>query len=81
MNIKKIVSMLLAVILIMSMAACNNTGNNTNNTGPRDLDWLNTNGEMPIVKDGTEKTLKVAIQMYSDSGDPEGQWFYHPSVC
>ena len=27
MNIKKIVSMLLAVILIMSMAACNNTGN------------------------------------------------------
>lgn len=76
MNIKKIVSMLLAVILIMSMAACNNTGNNTNNTGPRDLDWLNTNGEMPIVKDGTEKTLKVAIQMYSDSGDPEGQWFY-----
>ncbi|MBR4768573.1 MAG: extracellular solute-binding protein [Lachnospiraceae bacterium] len=38
--------------------------------------WLNTDGTLPIVKEGTKKTLKVAIQMYADSGDPESQWFY-----
>ena len=25
---------------------------------------------------GSERKLKIAVQMYNDSGDPEGQWFY-----
>lgn len=27
-------------------------------------------------KEGSGRKLKIAVQMYNDSGDPEGQWFY-----
>lgn len=39
-------------------------------------EWLDTSGNLPIVKEGEEKTLSVAIQMSVDSGNPEDMWFY-----
>lgn len=76
MNWKKILSALLAVVMLLSLAACGNGNNGGTQSGDDNLDWLNTDGTLPIVKEGTEKTLKIAIQMYSDSGDAETQWFY-----
>ena len=40
------------------------------------LSWLNTSGTLPIVEEGTEKTLSMAIMMSEDSGEPEEQWLY-----
>ena len=40
------------------------------------LSWLNTAGTLPIVEEGTEKTLSMAIMMSEDSGEPEEQWLY-----
>lgn len=40
------------------------------------LSWLNTSGELPIVEEGTEKTLSMAILMDVNSGEPEDMWFY-----
>lgn len=72
---KKILCVMMAVVLLLSMAACGGEGGA--NAGGDVGDWLNTDGTLPIVKEGVEKTLTVAIhQMYSDSGDPESQWFY-----
>lgn len=41
-----------------------------------EFDWLNTSGTLPIVKEGTEKTLTIAINMSVDSDEPENMWFY-----
>lgn len=72
---KRILCVMMVAVLLLSMAACGGSGDQT---GSNDVgDWLNTDGSLPIVKEGVEKTLTVAIhQMYSDSGDPETQWFY-----
>lgn len=40
------------------------------------FDWLDTSGNLPIVKDGVEKTLKIACRMSVDSGNPEDMWFF-----
>lgn len=34
-------------------------------------------GDLPIVEEGTEKTLKIAVNMDVNSGEPEDLWFYH----
>lgn len=61
--------------MLLSMTACGPK----KTQGPKeneDLSWLNTDGTLPMVKEGTEKTLHIAVRMYEDSGDPEDQWFY-----
>lgn len=74
MKMKKIITLLLAAAMITSLAACG--GGETENDGPKDLSWLNTDGTLPIVAEGTEKTLEMAIVMHSDAGTPDSQWFY-----
>lgn len=37
--------------------------------------WLNQ-GTLPLVEEGTEKTLTMAIRMADDSGNPEDTWAY-----
>ena len=78
MKLKRIISIILATVLVFGLTACGGVGGNKA-TGPKnldELDWLNTGGILPIVKEGTEKTLKVAILMHSDAGTPDSQWFY-----
>lgn len=41
-----------------------------------ELDWLNTESELPIVKEGTEKTLSIYVQTTADHGKPEDSWLY-----
>lgn len=41
-----------------------------------ELDWLNTESELPIVKEGTEKTLSVYVMTTADHGKPEDSWVY-----
>ena len=72
---KIMISLALAIVMLMSMTACGGDGSGSQ-TDNGDLSWLNTDGSLPIVKEGTEKTLKIAVQMYSDSGDADSQWFY-----
>lgn len=75
---KRIISMLLVLVMVLSLAACGGQENvdAPSDLSQEDLSWLNTQSELPIVKEGVEKTLRVAIKMYSDAGDPESQWFY-----
>ncbi len=74
-RIIRTISMLLVMAIIFATVGCGKGGDKTDSQSG-DLSWLNTGGTLPIVKEGTEKTLKVAIQMYSDAGDPDTQWFY-----
>ena len=41
-----------------------------------ELDWLDRSGNLPLVKEGTDKSLTVAVKMRPDSGDPEDTWAY-----
>lgn len=39
-------------------------------------EYLNVGGSLPIVKDGFEQKLKLAIQMHVNAGKPEDMWAY-----
>lgn len=41
-----------------------------------EIPWLNTSGTLPIVEEGTEKTLRVYLGMGSAVAEPEAYWFY-----
>ena len=41
-----------------------------------EFSWLNTSGTLPIVEEGTEKKLAMAILMDVNSGEPEDMWLY-----
>ena len=48
----------------------------SNGEADNELAWLNTEGGLPIVKEGTEKTLTVYVENTAEYGDPEDSWFY-----
>ena len=41
-----------------------------------ELSWLNTSGDLPIVEEGTKKTLSMYIRMNADAPAPEEIWLY-----
>ena len=41
-----------------------------------ELAWLDRSGNLPLVKEGTDKSLTIAVRMRNDSGDPEDTWAY-----
>lgn len=66
---KKILACILAMILILSITACvggssqgNGPGNQNNNGEPVEApDYMNMDSQMPIVKEGTDITLKIMV--------------------
>lgn len=84
---KKAASCLAAAAMAVSAMACGNQENTENSTkkeagnavsedGQEGLEWLDVSGNLPIVKEGTEKTLTVAVKMSVDSGNPEDMWLF-----
>lgn len=67
---KHLISLGLIAAILLSQGINSSAGENG-------LEWLNTGGEMPIVKEGTEKTLKIACLVNPDRSDkPEETWAY-----
>ena len=76
-KITKTISLVLASIMLLSLVACGGGGGAMHqNNGPRDLEWLNLESALPIVKEGTQKTLEVAVVMNGNVGAAEDKWFY-----
>ena len=69
MKAKKILACMLALLLLLSIAACggdpsqgNGPGNQNNNGEPvKAPDYMNMDSQMPIVKEGTDITLKIMV--------------------
>ncbi len=69
MKAKKILACMLALILLLSITACggdpsqgNGPGNQNNNGEPvKAPDYMNMDSQMPIVKEGTDITLKIMV--------------------
>ena len=69
MKAKKILACMLALLLLLSIAACggnpsqgNGPGNQNNNGEPVEApDYLNMDSQLPIVKEGTDITLKIMV--------------------
>ena len=88
-NTKRLFSLVLAVVMLFSLAACGNQNEEEPTTStkpqsesvpattePNELAWLNTDGGFPIVKEGTEKTLSIYVEQTAEYGAPEDSWFY-----
>ena len=88
---KKLLSLALAGTMLLSMAACGNQSNTntlqesskapestsqSSSEPTNDLEWLNTGNELPLVKEGTEKTLSIYVLTTTDHGKPEDSWLY-----
>lgn len=69
MKAKKILACMLALLLLLSIAACggdpsqgNGPGNQNNNGEPvKAPDYMNMDSQLPIVKEGTDITLKIMV--------------------
>ena len=88
-NRKRVTALALAAFMGMSVVGCgkqvetqetsksSETNVSAGVTEAEDsLKWLNTSGSMPLVEEGTEKTLTIAVKMGDDSPNPEETWAY-----
>lgn len=81
MKTKRILAMVLALVMVLALAACNPTdpqssGNSTNGGQPGSLpDYLNV-GELPLVDENEKITLKVAVFCHDNTQKPEETWQY-----
>ena len=103
-NLKSILALLLALVMVLSLAACG--GNSAEDTkapaaddttaapaadddttaAPADdttasgLDWLNLGGVLPIVAEGTEKTLSICVPLPDETVDSYKDRFQYKVV-
>lgn len=76
---KKALSLLLAVLLLLSVAACTPAGTGDDTDTPVKVEipeWLNVESEKPLVKEGYEKTLRVWLRREPNCGPVEESWVY-----
>lgn len=88
MKFKKLFALGLSIAMVLTTIGCgNNEGEVSNNSEEnqggevveegKDLSWLNSDGTLPIVKEGTEKTLRMLVQRVSaTTTDIEDVWMY-----
>lgn len=83
---KRILAFVLCVVTVLPLIACGTNGSNANDhvvRPPEELDWLNISTEsfdLPIVKEGTEKTLTIWYRTAGGEKDPEETWTYKFAV-
>lgn len=75
---KKVLSLLLAVIMLLSMAACAPVVDDGEKEPVEVVipEWLNVESEKPLVKEGYEKTLRVWIRREPTDGPYAESWVY-----
>ena len=83
---KRVFALLLCLAMVLPLVACaNNPQENTTPSIrlPEELDWLNISTEsfdLPIVKEGTEKSLTIWYRTAGGTVDPEQTWSYKFAV-
>ena len=85
---KRVLALLLCLAMILpTIVACDGGPTNNPNAGvvrpPEELEWLNISTEsfdLPIVKEGTEKSLTIWYRTAGGEKDPEETWTYKFAV-
>ena len=83
MKAKKLIAFVLAVVTLLSLTACNSNKNPSGTVGGQYIsdgvpEYINTESQMPIVKEGTDITLKVMVvngPMYSNMNSIRDVYF------
>ena len=84
---KKLFALGLAIAMVLSTVGCGSNGepagskteegNVSSSKEEKDLSWLNADGTLPLVDEGTEKTLHILVQRISGvPTDIEEVWMY-----
>ena len=71
---KRAICLLLAVVMLLALTACGGKGEKERKVIIPD--WLNLESDMPLVKEGTEKTLRVWIRREPTCGPYQESWVY-----
>lgn len=74
---KKALCLLLALAMLLPLVACGGSGSKEKT--PVEVvipEWLNVESEIPLVKEGTEQTLRVWIRREPTCGPYEESWVY-----
>lgn len=82
---KRILSALLAAVMVMTaLTGCGGKKETAAETPEieaaekgDEFDWLDTSGNLPMVAEGTEKTLRIYSYMQPDAGKLEDLFFYN----
>lgn len=83
---KRILSALLAAAMVMTaVTGCGGKKDDTADATPEieaaekgeEFDWLDTSGNLPMVAEGTEKTLRIYTYMQPDAGQLEDLFCYN----
>lgn len=82
---KRILSALLAAVMVMTaLTGCGGKKETAAETPEieaaekgEEFDWLDTSGNLPLVAEGTEKTLRIYTYMQPDAGQLEDLWLYN----
>lgn len=53
------------------------TATGTSESEAKDLSWLRSSQNLPIVEEGTEKTITAYVKMSDATVDPENVWLYN----
>lgn len=83
---KKTLALLLALAMAFSCFACGSNEEASSTVEEvaeeaveetaNELEWLNSSQTLPLVKDGTEKTLKIYYRNEAGAAEPEDTWFF-----
>lgn len=83
MKTTRILALILALLLVFSLAACDGTSSNSGNNNDNHIsaevpEYMNMDSQMPIVKEGTDITLKIMVvcgPMYSNMNNLDEVYF------
>ena len=80
---KRLLSLVMACVMLLGLAACGGSAETpaaeapaTAPTPVEEIEWLSKDGSLPLVAEGTEKTLSMYVRLEPNAPAPEELWMY-----
>ena len=82
-TLKRLLSLVMACVMLMCLTACGGSAGAPAADTPanvpvpmEEIEWLSKDGSLPLVAEGTEKTLSMYVRLEPNAPAPEELWMY-----